>query len=77
MRTYPSLTTSATASNYSVYANGSGTNCSSVPIMQGQGSTPFIACVRSTVASGLTTGQAMSLNANGTTSAYFLYTAEL
>ena len=77
MRTYPSLTTSSTASNYSVYASGSGTNCSSVPILNSQGNSPLIACVKTTVASGLTTGQAMSLTANGTAAAYLLYTAEL
>jgi hypothetical protein len=76
MRTYPSLT-SGTASWYQVYANGGGNVCNTAPALRGQGNSPLVACLESKVASGLTTGQACSITANGTTSAYLLFTAEL
>ena len=75
MRIAPSLTTTSTASNYGVYTS-SDIACNSVPTLNAQG-TEVLANIDFSVASGLTTGNASTAQANNNTSAYLLLTSEL
>ena len=77
MRVAPSaLEQSGTASNYQTLSgSGGGITCSAVPVL-GVAST-WGARTSVTVASGLTTGQAIILRANSTNSAYLAWSAEL
>ena len=75
MRDEPSaLEQSGTAANYSVLTGSGSVACSSVPIYQT--STQWSALVRYTVASGLTTGQAI-IGRSAATGAYLGWSAEL
>jgi hypothetical protein len=77
MRTRPtSLTTTGTASNYAMYAAGSVRPCATVPTIQ-QASTPKIALVIASVASGLTAGGAGQFISNNNTTSYLVFSAEL
>tara|TARA_R110000868_G_C10742106_1_gene752491 strand:- start:99 stop:965 length:867 start_codon:yes stop_codon:yes gene_type:complete len=79
MRIRPTvLEQSGTAGNYSIQSDtGGSTQCSSVPIWGS--SSPFIATVNCTVASGLTVGRGCTLRSDATTgaSAFFGWSAEL
>jgi len=75
MRTKPTVETSGTASHYRIYSAAGFTTLSTVPTLdQANESTVSLS---SSVASGLTAGQGSVLAANGTSSAYLGFTAEL
>jgi hypothetical protein len=76
MRTTPSLTTTGTASNYSIYSANVITACSAVPSINAT-SNKLTAHMNWTVASGLTAGRAAQCVANANNTAYLLFTAEL
>jgi hypothetical protein len=76
MRTTPSLTTTGTASNYSIYSANVNTACSAVPSINST-SNKLTAHMNWTVASGLTAGRAAQCVANANNTAYLLFTAEL
>ena len=76
MRTTPSLTTTGTASNYSIYSANVSTACSAVPSINAT-SNKLTAHMNWTVASGLTAGRAAQCVANANNTAYLLFTAEL
>jgi hypothetical protein len=76
MRTTPSLTTTGTASNYSIYSANVNTACSAVPSINAV-SNKLTAHMNWTVASGLTAGRAAQCVANANNTAYLLFTAEL
>jgi hypothetical protein len=75
MRTVPSLTVN-TASLYSVYSRVTLVACTAVTI-NGDGSSPSIGGVNTTVSSGLTQGSAGALMSNNNITSYLLFTAEL
>jgi hypothetical protein len=75
LRTTPTLETSGTASNYKINTAGTAVTCSSVPVID-QTSTDIIA-LNSTVASGLTAGNAGILAANSGTTSILAFSAEL
>jgi len=75
LRTTPTLETSGTASNYKINTAGTAITCSSVPVID-QTSTEIIA-LNSTVASGLTAGNAGILAANSGTTSILAFSAEL
>jgi hypothetical protein len=75
LRTTPTLETSGTASNYKINTAGTAITCSSVPVID-QTSTEIIA-LNSTVASGLTVGNAGILAANSGTTSILAFSAEL
>ncbi len=78
MRTSPALTTTGTASNYAVYSGaGTVTACNGVPALNTSGTSPDVASVQPSVASGLTSGQGGALISNNNASSYLLFTAEL
>jgi len=78
MRTAPSLTTTGTASNYAVNHGADViTACSSIPAINGAGSSNKVASIDATVASGLTAGSFGTILSNNNTSSYLLFTAEL
>ena len=77
MRTAPSLTTTGTASNYTINSgNSSIFTATSVPVVAANATTVTTANI-GTNASGLTAGQGALLIANNNSSAYLLFTAEL
>ena len=75
MRTYPSLVVTSTASNYGVSVT-SDIACSAVPTINSN-TNPSIATIESTVASGLTAGNAVIAQANNNQTAYVGFNAEL
>jgi hypothetical protein len=70
-----SIDTSGTASHYRLINGSTATACSAVPALD-QAATQSVA-LNFTVASGLTTGQAVNAGANNTASAYIGVNAEL
>ena len=70
-----SIDTSGTASHYRLINGSTGTACSVVPALD-QAATQSVA-LNFTVASGLSTGQAINAGANNTASAYIGVNAEL
>jgi hypothetical protein len=76
MRVTPSITTTATASDYAVYSAGGIAACSAVPSMQGA-SSKKIGIVNGTVASGGVVGRAFQLISNNNTTSYLIFSAEL
>lgn len=77
MRVVPSLTTTGTAADYGVYSRNTVTACNAAPVLGGNSVSPKTLSVYSTVASGLTQGNAMQLTSNNNTTSYLLLTAEL
>jgi hypothetical protein len=75
MRTYPSLVVTSTASNYGVSVT-SDIACSAVPTINSN-TNPSIVTIESTVASGLTAGNAVMAQANNNQTAYVGFNAEL
>ena len=74
MRIAPSLTVTATASDYAIAVTNSAIACSAVPVLLT--STPYSAHIQYTVSSGLTAGQAVASYFN-TTSGYLGFSSEL
>jgi predicted TIM-barrel enzyme len=77
MRVVPSLTTTGTAADYAVFSRNTVTACNTVPVLGGNSVSPKTLSVYSTVASGLTIGNAMQLTSNNNKTSYLLLTAEL
>jgi len=76
MRTYPTaLETSGTATHYQIVHTNTATGCNGVPTYGGETS-PEMARVDTTVASGLTAGQGSGIRA-GNIAAYLAWSAEL
>jgi hypothetical protein len=77
MRTAPSLTTTATASNYTINSGSSSVfTATAVPVVSPNATTATTANI-GTNASGLTAGQGALLISNNNASAFLLFTAEL
>ena len=76
MRIRPSLTTSATGSNFAVYSGNTITACTVVPALVGSTSNK-IAVFDATVAGTLTVGRVGQVISNNTTSTYLIFSSEL
>ncbi|NBW18211.1 MAG: hypothetical protein EBR82_60575 [Caulobacteraceae bacterium] len=77
-RTTPTIVTTGTASNYEIlYGAASSASCNSVPSINSTNSSPDVAFIETSVASGLTVGQAVFLRAGGTSSSFLGFSAEL
>jgi hypothetical protein len=77
MRTNPSLTTTATASNYTIYSAGGVFACSTLPVIDGTSDSPLVCTVNASSASAFTATAGGSIISNNNTTSYMLFTAEL
>jgi hypothetical protein len=74
MRTSPTLTTTGTASNYTVYSAGSLSTCTSVPAI---GTSSPLTIQITWATTGLTLGRACALLSNNNNTSYLIFSAEL
>jgi hypothetical protein len=77
MRTTPSLTTTATASNYAIYTAGGINVCSTLPVIDANSDNPLVLTVLGSSATPFTSGAGCSIISNNNTTSYMLFTAEL
>jgi hypothetical protein len=77
MRTNPSLTTTATASNYTIYSSGGVFACSTLPVIDGNSDSQLVCTVNASSASAFTATAGGSIISNNNTTSYMLFTAEL
>jgi hypothetical protein len=77
MRTNPSLTTTATASNYGIYSAGGVFVCSTLPVIDGNSDSPLVSTVSASSASAFTSTAGGSIISNNNATSYMLFTAEL
>jgi hypothetical protein len=77
MRTTPSLTVTATPSNYVVYIAGGSNVCNSGPAIDGNSKNPLVATVNASSASTFSSSGGGSIISNNNSTSYMLFTAEL
>jgi hypothetical protein len=77
MRTSPSLTTTATASNYAIYVSGSINVCNTLPTIDANSDSPLVLTVLGSSATSFASGAGCSIISNNNTTSYMLFTAEL
>jgi hypothetical protein len=77
MRTNPSLTTTATAANYSIYMAGAQAVCSTVPVLDSGSDNPSVSTVNANSASTFSSSGGGSIISAANTTSYMLFTAEL
>jgi hypothetical protein len=77
MRTNPSLTTTATAANYSIYVAGAQAVCSTLPVIDSGSDNPSVSTVSANSASTFSSSGGGSIISAANTTSYMLFTAEL
>ena len=77
MRTNPSLTTTATAANYSIYIGGGQAVCSTLPVIDSASDNPSVSTVNANSASTFSSSGGGSIISAANTTSYMLFTAEL
>jgi len=77
MRTTPSLTVTATPSNYVAYMSGGVNVCNSGPAIDSNSKNPLVSTVNASSASAFSGSGGGSIISNNNTTSYMLFTAEL
>jgi hypothetical protein len=77
MRASPSLTVTATASNYGVYMAGGVNVCNSLPVIDASSKNPLVSTVSAGSASTFSSSGGGTIISNNNTTSYMLFTAEL